>query len=247
MQGQEHPILILDSDEGITADPNVRLALNLAVDKQAIVDQVFGGFAAVDAGQLLSPSVLGFNDSIDAYPYDADKAKQLIKDAGVAGQTIQLVGEAGPLVERPRPPRGGRRLLESSRARSEARHPRVRRLPRRAVRSRRAGPTRSTCRAPTTSSILIVSSPRTTRRVESARRTPMQSCRRSSTRVGQQLDPSDRAADLQEGRQDRLRRRVLRVVGQQPGPLRLVRAADLDTAGRLEAPRQGNVRLRLSW
>jgi peptide/nickel transport system substrate-binding protein len=95
VQGQEHPVLILDSDEGITKDPNVRLALNLAVDKQAIVDQVFGGFAAVDAGQLLSPSVLGFNDSIDAYPYDADKAKQLITDAGVAGQTIQLVGEAG--------------------------------------------------------------------------------------------------------------------------------------------------------
>ena len=95
VQGQEHPVLILDSDEGITKDPNVRLALNLAVDKQAIVDQVFGGFAAADAGQLLSPSVLGFNDSIDAYPYDADKAKQLITDAGVAGQTIQLVGEAG--------------------------------------------------------------------------------------------------------------------------------------------------------
>ncbi|MEP7202800.1 MAG: ABC transporter substrate-binding protein [Ilumatobacteraceae bacterium] len=95
VQGQEHPILILDSDEGITADPNVRLALNLAVDKQAIVDQIFGGFAAPDAGQLLSPSVLGFNDSIDAYPYDADRAKQLLTDAGVAGQTIQLVGEAG--------------------------------------------------------------------------------------------------------------------------------------------------------
>ncbi|MEP7113080.1 MAG: ABC transporter substrate-binding protein, partial [Ilumatobacteraceae bacterium] len=95
VQGQEHPILILDSDEGITADPNVRLALNLAVDKQAIVDQVFGGFAAPDKGQLLSASVLGFNESIDAYPYDADKAKQLITDAGLAGKTINLVGEAG--------------------------------------------------------------------------------------------------------------------------------------------------------
>ena len=48
VQGQEHPVLILDSDEGITADPNVRLALNLAVDKQAIVDQIFGGFAAIE-------------------------------------------------------------------------------------------------------------------------------------------------------------------------------------------------------
>lgn len=95
VQGQEHPILILDETEGITADPNVRIALNLAVDKQAIVDQIFGGFAVIDRGQLLSPSVLGFNDSIEPYAYDADTAKQMLADAGVAGKTIQLVGEAG--------------------------------------------------------------------------------------------------------------------------------------------------------
>lgn len=95
VQGQEHPILILDTDEGITADPNVRLALNLAVDKQAIVDQIFGGFAAVDKGQLLSSSVLGFNDALEPYTYDPDQAKKLITDAGLEGETIQLVGEAG--------------------------------------------------------------------------------------------------------------------------------------------------------
>jgi peptide/nickel transport system substrate-binding protein len=95
VQGQEHPILILDTDQGITADPNVRLALNLAVDKDAIAKQIFGGFAVPDAGQLLSPSVLGYNDSISAYKYDPEKAKQLLKDAGVAGKTIELVGESG--------------------------------------------------------------------------------------------------------------------------------------------------------
>lgn len=95
VQGQEHPILILDADEGITADPNVRKALNLAVDKQAIADQIFGGFAAVDKGQLLSASVLGFNDSLEPYAYDPDTAKQMITDAGLEGTKIQLVGEAG--------------------------------------------------------------------------------------------------------------------------------------------------------
>jgi len=95
IQGQEHPVLILDTDEGITADPNVRLALNLAVDKQAIIDQVFGGFAVADAAQILSPSVLGFNSDLTPVAYDAEKAKQLITDAGLEGATIQLVGEAG--------------------------------------------------------------------------------------------------------------------------------------------------------
>jgi peptide/nickel transport system substrate-binding protein len=93
-QGQEHPVLILDADEGITADVNVRKALNLAVDKQAIADSLFGGYAAVEPGQLLSPSILGFNPDLAAYPFDPDMAKQMITDAGVAGQTITLVGES---------------------------------------------------------------------------------------------------------------------------------------------------------
>lgn len=94
VEGQEHPVLILDADEGITADPNVRLALNLAVDKQAIADKVYGGFAVVDKGQLLSPSILGHNASLEPFAYDPDEAKRLIEEAGVAGQTITLVGES---------------------------------------------------------------------------------------------------------------------------------------------------------
>jgi peptide/nickel transport system substrate-binding protein len=94
IQGQEHPMLILDADDGITADPNVRLALNLAIDKDAIAEQVYGGYATPDACQILSPSILGFNDDLSPFPYDPDQAKQLIEDAGVAGQTITLVGES---------------------------------------------------------------------------------------------------------------------------------------------------------
>ncbi|HET9602617.1 MAG TPA: ABC transporter substrate-binding protein [Acidimicrobiales bacterium] len=95
VQGQEHPILILDADDGITADPDVRKALNLAVDKDAIAETVFGGYAVVDKGQLLSPSILGFNESMEPYGYDPDQAKQILEDKGLAGQTIQLVGESG--------------------------------------------------------------------------------------------------------------------------------------------------------
>jgi peptide/nickel transport system substrate-binding protein len=94
-QGQEHPMIILDADEGITSDVNVRRALNLAVDKDAIANNVFGGFATVEECQILSPSILGYNDSLEAFPYDPDQAKQLLEDAGVAGGTVQLVGQAG--------------------------------------------------------------------------------------------------------------------------------------------------------
>lgn len=93
-QGQEHPMLLLDADEGITADVNVRMALNMAVDKEAIAESLFGGFAVVDQGQILSPSILGFNPDLAPYPYDPEMAAQLIEEAGVAGQTITLVGES---------------------------------------------------------------------------------------------------------------------------------------------------------
>jgi peptide/nickel transport system substrate-binding protein len=94
-QGQEHPILILDADDGITADLDVRIALNLAIDKQAIADNLFGGFATIDNGQLLSPSILGHNADLAPYPYDPEEATALLEAAGVAGETIQLVGESG--------------------------------------------------------------------------------------------------------------------------------------------------------
>jgi peptide/nickel transport system substrate-binding protein len=95
VQGQEHPVIILDATDGITADPDVRKALNLAVDKEAVAEQVFGGYAVVDKGQLLSPSILGHNEELEPYAYDPDEAKQILEDKGLAGETIQLVGEAG--------------------------------------------------------------------------------------------------------------------------------------------------------
>jgi peptide/nickel transport system substrate-binding protein len=95
VQGQEHPVIILDVDDGITSDENVRKALNLAVDKQEIVDQLFGGYAEVDAGQLLSPSILGYNEDLEPYPYDPEEAQSLLEAAGVSGQTITLVGTSG--------------------------------------------------------------------------------------------------------------------------------------------------------
>lgn len=95
IQGQEHPILILDADDGITSDVRVRQALNHAVDKDAIADNLFDGLATVDNGQLLSPSILGHNASLDPYAYDPELAASLLEEAGVVGETIELVGTAG--------------------------------------------------------------------------------------------------------------------------------------------------------
>lgn len=93
--GLEHPILILNADSGVTKDVRVRQALNYAVDKEALAKGLFEGFAQVAQGQLLSPSFFGFNKDVKAYPYDLAKAKQLIREAGAEGATVELVGTSG--------------------------------------------------------------------------------------------------------------------------------------------------------
>jgi peptide/nickel transport system substrate-binding protein len=93
--GQEHPVMILNARDGVTADVRVRQALNYAIDKDTMVQSLLGGKAEVDACQILSPSIPGFNSSLQAYPYDPTQAKQLLQEAGAEGATINLVGESG--------------------------------------------------------------------------------------------------------------------------------------------------------
>ncbi len=64
-----------------TEDPLVRQAMNYAVDRQAIIDSLFGGYARLATG-LIHSSNLGYDKSIEPYPYDPDKARELLAEAG---------------------------------------------------------------------------------------------------------------------------------------------------------------------
>ncbi|MFF2448512.1 ABC transporter substrate-binding protein [Neobacillus sp. NPDC058068] len=60
----------------------VRQAINHAVDKKTIIDAFYGG-KALPAKNPLPPSIEGYNDAIEEYTYDLEKAKALLKEAGV--------------------------------------------------------------------------------------------------------------------------------------------------------------------
>lgn len=64
-----------------TEDVRVRQAMNFAVDRQAIVDALFGGQATLSSGYV-SPFNLGYDESIEPYPYDPEMALSLLSDAG---------------------------------------------------------------------------------------------------------------------------------------------------------------------
>jgi peptide/nickel transport system substrate-binding protein len=93
--GLEHPIMILSTIDGPTADVRVRQAMNYAIDKEALADGLYGGLATVDECQLLGQALFGFNADLEAYPYDPDRARELIAEAGAEGATIDVVGESG--------------------------------------------------------------------------------------------------------------------------------------------------------
>ncbi|MBX5443679.1 ABC transporter substrate-binding protein [Sphaerobacter sp.] len=77
-------------------DKRVRIALNLAVDKQAIVDGIFQGAADPMEGQWEARQEFGFNPNISMFPYDVEQAKALLAEAGYAdGFDLQVTYTVG--------------------------------------------------------------------------------------------------------------------------------------------------------
>ncbi|GMQ94440.1 MAG: ABC transporter substrate-binding protein [Acidimicrobiia bacterium] len=100
VKGVQHVGIILNTRPGSPiGDVRIRQALNYAVDKEAIVSALFSGFAGVDPGQFVNESWFGFNPNLEAYPYDPDKARALLEEAGATGMTIPLVGVSGRLLK----------------------------------------------------------------------------------------------------------------------------------------------------
>ncbi len=63
-------------------DKRVRQAMNMAIDKAAIIKDVYLG-AGQAAKNLIPPTLWGYNDAVQDYAFDPAKAMTLLKDAGV--------------------------------------------------------------------------------------------------------------------------------------------------------------------
>ncbi len=93
--GLEFPIILLNNQTGPLADVRIRQAINYAVDKEAIAEAIYGGFAVLADGQVLTPGHFGYNPNVEAYPYDPEKAAALIAEAGYDGTEIVIESEKG--------------------------------------------------------------------------------------------------------------------------------------------------------
>jgi dipeptide transport system substrate-binding protein len=89
-------------------DKRVRQALNMAVNKQAIIEAVFQGAGKI-AKNPIPPTIWSYNDATEDYPYDPAAAKKLLAEAGY-GSGFQTDIWAMP-VQRPYNP-NARRMAE---------------------------------------------------------------------------------------------------------------------------------------
>jgi peptide/nickel transport system substrate-binding protein len=75
-------ILAMNNKKKPLDDLKVRQAIAYAIDRKAIIDGAMNGYAT-PIGSHLTPNDPGYIDLTGEYPHDAEKAKALLKEAGV--------------------------------------------------------------------------------------------------------------------------------------------------------------------
>ncbi|MFZ5825317.1 MAG: ABC transporter substrate-binding protein, partial [Bacillota bacterium] len=74
-------LYMIELNNKVLTDAKVRQALNHAIDWDTIVKEIYGGRAHRVPTAML-PTGFGYNESLKPFPYDPNKAKQLLKEAG---------------------------------------------------------------------------------------------------------------------------------------------------------------------
>jgi len=77
-------------------DVRVRQAVNYAVNKEGLANDILAG-SAVPATQPMPAANWSYNEAIKGYPYDPEKARQLLADAGLADgfKTNMIIPQSG--------------------------------------------------------------------------------------------------------------------------------------------------------
>jgi len=70
-------------------DPTFRRAMNYAIDLESIVQNVLGTFGD-QTGQPTLEGFFGYNDELDPYPQDPERAEELVEESGYGGAELTL-------------------------------------------------------------------------------------------------------------------------------------------------------------
>lgn len=87
--GQSAGIFFQSTKPGPLQDIRVRQAIDYAIDKEALFEGITNGLGRYLDGQIVGPDSIGNSPNVHARPYDPEKARELLAEAGYAdGVTI---------------------------------------------------------------------------------------------------------------------------------------------------------------
>lgn len=82
-----------EQNQPLLKNPQVRQALNLAIDRSSIINKLADGAGAMPIGPI--SSAMNGSCKTGTYTYDPTKAKQLLQQAGATGMTLSMVAPSG--------------------------------------------------------------------------------------------------------------------------------------------------------
>lgn len=91
--GTESALLRLNTLDGPFTDPEMRAAVNHAIDRETIVETLFAGRAEPSRCQIAAPGVFGHTPGLETPEFDPDRSRQLLEDAGAVGTEISLASQ----------------------------------------------------------------------------------------------------------------------------------------------------------
>ncbi|MEK3936319.1 ABC transporter substrate-binding protein [Sporosarcina sp. FSL W7-1349] len=74
--------IALNHEDERFKDVRVSQAITHAIDRQAIIDSVMQGYGTIAHGPITPDQEVYYTDEVEQYPYDVEKAKQLLAEAG---------------------------------------------------------------------------------------------------------------------------------------------------------------------
>lgn len=89
--GVEVELLRINTENPNLSDVDVRVALNQAIDREALISGVRGGKAEFARGQGVPSNAFGFNPDLQDYAYDPDAARAVLEAKGLVGEPLSLM------------------------------------------------------------------------------------------------------------------------------------------------------------
>jgi peptide/nickel transport system substrate-binding protein len=92
-------MLRMNSQAGPLQDIKLREAIALAVDRQVLIEEIFAGRADDAKGQIVTSATFGHDPDLEGYPYDPERARQLVQEAGAEGTELELLATQGRWIQ----------------------------------------------------------------------------------------------------------------------------------------------------